>query len=167
MLVSLRWYALCWCAFYNRPLENHIIILSKCISRPTDQRIHIKLVSSVVKCFWYFFARFNPLASINFEASSATICESCGVFTLTLTNIGPVNGTVGKYWDDRSMFAIVYELTSHSVECCLFCLFVCCLLFVVFVFVLFCYVLFCFLPLQCLNNMVSIYHAFNKTYLRL
>ena len=35
-----------WCAFYNKPLKKHIILLSKCTSRLADKRIHIKLVSS-------------------------------------------------------------------------------------------------------------------------
>ena len=43
---SLRFWL--WCAFYNRLLKKHIILLSKCTSRLADKRIHIKLVSSVM-----------------------------------------------------------------------------------------------------------------------
>ena len=43
---SLRFWV--WCAFYNRPLQKHIILLSKCTSRQADKRIHIKLVSCVL-----------------------------------------------------------------------------------------------------------------------
>ena len=35
------------CAFYNRSLKKHIILLSKCTSRLANKGIHIKLVSSV------------------------------------------------------------------------------------------------------------------------
>ena len=46
MICFSFWFWL-WYAFYNRPLKNHIIVLSKCTSRLVDKGIHIKLVSSV------------------------------------------------------------------------------------------------------------------------
>ena len=45
MICIYLWFWL-WCAFYNRLLKKHIILLSKCTSRLADKRIHIKLVSS-------------------------------------------------------------------------------------------------------------------------
>ena len=56
MLCFSLWFWL-WCAFYYRPLEKHIILLSKCTSRLVDKRIHIKLVSSVE-------GRKNPMLSV-------------------------------------------------------------------------------------------------------
>ena len=41
-----------WCAFYNRSLKKHIILLSKCTSRLVNKRIHIKLVSSAHSKNW-------------------------------------------------------------------------------------------------------------------
>ena len=49
MICFTLWFWL-WCAFYNRSLKKHIILLSKCTSRLTNKRIHIKLVSSVCFC---------------------------------------------------------------------------------------------------------------------
>ena len=43
------WFSLWFwlsCAFYNRSLKKHIILLSKCTSRLANKGIHIKLVSS-------------------------------------------------------------------------------------------------------------------------
>ena len=63
MVCFSLWFWL-WCAFYNRSLKKHIILLSKCISRLANKRIHIKLVSSVffvcllfvvLFCFVLFF----------------------------------------------------------------------------------------------------------------
>ena len=48
MICFSLWFWL-WCAFYNRSLNKHIILLSKCTSRLTNKRIHIKLVSSELK----------------------------------------------------------------------------------------------------------------------
>ena len=45
MICFSLWFWL-WCAFYNRSLKKHIILLSKCTSRLANKRIHIKLVSS-------------------------------------------------------------------------------------------------------------------------
>ena len=47
MICFSLWFWL-WCAFYNRSLKKHIILLPKCISRLANKRIHIKLVSSVL-----------------------------------------------------------------------------------------------------------------------
>ena len=47
MICFSLWFWL-WCAFYNRSLKKHIILLSKYTLRLANKRIHIKLVSSVV-----------------------------------------------------------------------------------------------------------------------
>ena len=48
-MICFSWWFWLWCAFYNRALKKHVILLSKCTSRLADKNIHIKLVSSVYK----------------------------------------------------------------------------------------------------------------------
>ena len=67
MICFSLWFWL-WCAFYNRPLKKHIILLSKCTSWLADKRIHIKLVSS-------------DLISTDFSAERFMLC---GVKTFCL-----------------------------------------------------------------------------------
>ena len=52
MICFSLWFWL-WCAFYNRSLKKHIILLSKCTSRLGNKRIHINLVSSVRTPFFW------------------------------------------------------------------------------------------------------------------
>ena len=71
MICFSLWFWL-WCAFYNRPLTKHIILLSKCTSRLADKRIHIKLVSSaswtrtnLETCIQVFHFRSSTLNSMS------------------------------------------------------------------------------------------------------
>ena len=58
MICFSLWFWL-WCAFYNRPLKKHIILLSKCTSRLGNKRIQIKLVSSVSFDEQFYFPLFQ------------------------------------------------------------------------------------------------------------
>ena len=68
MICFSLWFWL-WCAFYNRSLKKHIILLSKCTSRLANKRIHIKLVSSVGA--WASVCDFSVLCFFSFICASA------------------------------------------------------------------------------------------------
>ena len=99
MICFSLWFWL-WCAFYNRLLKKHIILLSKCTSRLADKRIHIKLVSSVLSLIWNAF----PLCGLFFVKHSPYL----HVFIYI-----PLSRIRCFYWVKFQMYEYVRKITEN------------------------------------------------------
>ena len=69
-------------------------------------------VAKLLTRLFVYILLFYFLAAIDFTSATATVLESAGNITLTVTNSGPTDGTVGKLHHLRTLgFAqIVFEL---------------------------------------------------------